>query len=621
MKNIIITILLVLLFVPISAQDDITPPELTYFSITPSAVDVTDSSAVVNVTLGAIDDLSGLSYGSASFHSPSYSHSSSAYFSFDSDLTDTVTYQMVIDQYVEPGEWSLSFISLTDEVDNNQFYDESELDSLGISGRIIVTSSEDSLPPEINYFSIDPDSVDVTDSSAVVNVMLGAIDDLSGLSYGSASFHSPSYGHSSSAYFSFDSDLTDTVTYQMVIDQYVEPGEWSLSFISLTDEVDNNQFYDESELDSLGVQSTFIVSYYSENEGQVWYVDMNGSDTTGNGSQDYPFATIQRGIDATSDGDTVLVAAGTYVEPEVDYGGYEGGPTLFEKSNLVIMSESNGTTTIDLDDHYYGFCFTDNSSNNIIKGFTIKNAGDYLITAMNSSSDNSFIDCVFLTTGGESFTYVTYYAGHEIINCTFIGDGANQAIYNHENAPSIINSIVYNYEEFVGSNYLNDVTIDYSLLYEVGGTLPTGDNLLFDDPLFCNLDSVDFTLAENSPCVGTGENGADMGAFGVGCEAMLSTHQDVIPLQFALYQNYPNPFNPTTMLRYGLSEDALVTISIYDVMGRSIKLLVNSNQMAGYRSVRWDATNNLGEPVSAGIYIYMIQAGEFRQTKKMVLLK
>ena len=132
MKNIIITILLVLLFVPISAQDDITPPELTYFSITPSAVDVTDSSAVVNVTLGAIDDLSGLSYGSASFHSPSYSHSSSAYFSFDSDLTDTVTYQMVIDQYVEPGEWSLSFISLTDEVDNNQFYDESELDSLGV---------------------------------------------------------------------------------------------------------------------------------------------------------------------------------------------------------------------------------------------------------------------------------------------------------------------------------------------------------------------------------------------------------------------------------------------------------------------------------------------------------
>jgi len=56
-------------------------------------------------------------------------------------------------------------------------------------------------------------------------------------------------------------------------------------------------------------------------------------------------------------------------------------------------------------------------------------------------------------------------------------------------------------------------------------------------------------------------------------------------------------------------------------MGRSIKSLVNSNQPAGYRSIQWNATNDLGEPVSAGMYIYMIQAGEFRQTKKMVLLK
>jgi hypothetical protein len=94
-----------------------------------------------------------------------------------------------------------------------------------------------------------------------------------------------------------------------------------------------------------------------------------------------------------------------------------------------------------------------------------------------------------------------------------------------------------------------------------------------------------------------------------------------IPEVFALHQNYPNPFNPTTQIRYDLPEDALVAINIYDLMGRSIKSLVNSNQSAGYRSIQWNATNNLGEPVSAGMYIYMIQAGQFRQTKKMVLLK
>ncbi len=95
----------------------------------------------------------------------------------------------------------------------------------------------------------------------------------------------------------------------------------------------------------------------------------------------------------------------------------------------------------------------------------------------------------------------------------------------------------------------------------------------------------------------------------------------LIPTEFALHQNYPNPFNPTTQIKYDLPEDASVTINIYDLMGRSIKSLVNSNQSAGYRSIQWKGTNNLGEQVSAGIYLYMIQAGDFRQTKKMVLLK
>ena len=56
-------------------------------------------------------------------------------------------------------------------------------------------------------------------------------------------------------------------------------------------------------------------------------------------------------------------------------------------------------------------------------------------------------------------------------------------------------------------------------------------------------------------------------------------------------------------------------------MGRKVKTLVNKEQIAGFRTVKWDATNNTGHPVSAGMYIYTIQAGEFRQTRKMVLLK
>ena len=60
---------------------------------------------------------------------------------------------------------------------------------------------------------------------------------------------------------------------------------------------------------------------------------------------------------------------------------------------------------------------------------------------------------------------------------------------------------------------------------------------------------------------------------------------------------------------------------IYDLMGRQIRTLVSEHQEAGYRLIRWDALNNRGQGVSAGMYIYTIQAGEFREVKKMVLLK
>jgi flagellar hook assembly protein FlgD len=94
-----------------------------------------------------------------------------------------------------------------------------------------------------------------------------------------------------------------------------------------------------------------------------------------------------------------------------------------------------------------------------------------------------------------------------------------------------------------------------------------------------------------------------------------------IPITYVLHQNYPNPFNPITTLSYDLPEDALVKITIYDMMGRQTRTLINNQQAAGYKSIQWNATNDAGQPVSAGLYLYTIQAGNFRQAKKMVLLK
>jgi hypothetical protein len=104
-------------------------------------------------------------------------------------------------------------------------------------------------------------------------------------------------------------------------------------------------------------------------------------------------------------------------------------------------------------------------------------------------------------------------------------------------------------------------------------------------------------------------------------EVLAIEESSSISETFTVHQNYPNPFNPVTSLRYDLPEDGLVNITIYDMMGRVVKTLVNSSQTAGYKSIKWNATNDRNEPVSAGLYLYTIQAGDFRQSKKMVLLK
>ena len=112
-----------------------------------------------------------------------------------------------------------------------------------------------------------------------------------------------------------------------------------------------------------------------------------------------------------------------------------------------------------------------------------------------------------------------------------------------------------------------------------------------------------------------------VGEFVVTREQLSTQNNTPIPDVFALHQNYPNPFNPTTQIKYDLPEVAMVSITIYDAMGRQVKSLVNTTQSAGYRSIQWNATNNTGQPVSAGLYLYTIQTGDYTQTKKMVLLK
>jgi len=650
---------------------------------------------------------------------------------------------------------------------------------------------------------------------------------------------------------------------------HIIPNEWVLAEMSIgtcngePEDVESDLDYWIGTVGQLCNWGSFIkeeIETDQNTDSMVIHVSTTGSDSTGDGSEANPFATIQTAIDSASDGDTVLVAAGTYNE-SINYNGKNiivgslylttqdtsyisstiiggdssGSIVLFESfedstavlngftfQNIIFNSGDELQTIININesspkiinnrfDNFYLFqdvesaviyCensnslimnneFTNGSVGNgyVLGGFILSKNSN--VTIKNNRIENGYVG--FAEPSGyivsvnsdniiESNVIINPSMGYCVIcaaisildgsNCilrnNFIfqayGDGygavvASQSQYVSHNNTFVSNSrgyanlssdgIVSNDIIYGSSNavYLDgNSTIQVSYSDIEGGWEGVGN--IDANPLFCNPDSSDYTIAENSPCVGTGEDGANMGAFGVGCgiqvdwdfslsepvievmgtdnvwnpgdtisvemdfcnntdvahnyypgvtiesdSSLTSLHsghiwfyamvadechaiswgaiantsiisdtivefraypealncqnqpeycidgdtltfeipivvqvvstepEHFIPEEFSLRQNYPNPFNPVTTLRYDIPENSHVTITIYDMLGRQVKTLINQTQDAGYRSIIWDATNDYGKPVSAGLYLYQIQAGEYMQTKKMVLLK
>lgn len=104
-------------------------------------------------------------------------------------------------------------------------------------------------------------------------------------------------------------------------------------------------------------------------------------------------------------------------------------------------------------------------------------------------------------------------------------------------------------------------------------------------------------------------------------QAVSAVNGNGLPTEFALSQNYPNPFNPTTTVNFDLPNKSDVSIKIYNVLGQVVNTLVDESLEAGSYKVEWDGNNDNGLHAASGVYFYKIVAGDFVQTKKMMMLK
>ncbi len=449
-------------------------------------------------------------------------------------------------------------------------------------------------------------------------------------------------------------------------------------------------------------------------------------------------STIQCGIDGAADGDTVLVADGTYTgdgNRDIDFTGKE----------IVVMSENGPEATIidsegTLEDYHRGFDFhSGEDSASVLQGFTITNGWISQgggIRCLSSSptirnsiikenhadgngggmyiyrSDPTIIDCEFrrnnasdylppMWTGGAMYNYessprvvrcrftgnlangcggmlnssyssptvancvfsrnrssqgcggmLNYLSSHVmVINCVFSENEGGQVggMYNSESSPVITNCIFWgNLPSEIKNYYGSYPVVTYSNVRDgYAGEGNTDTDPLFRDPPVddYHLMAVACGDSTDSPCIDTGhpdsldtvldcEHGlgtvrCDMGAYGGRGEPPVSVNGSIPPAVvppspvFDLSQNCPNPFNPSTTIaidfRGASSERRHVEVVVFDIRGRRVKILIDSDLEPGRREIHWDGRSDRGEPVPSGIYLYILRSRGNQHTRKMVL--
>lgn len=206
-------------------------------------------------------------------------------------------------------------------------------------------------------------------------------------------------------------------------------------------------------------------------------------------------------------------------------------------------------------------------------------------------------------------TYSGFSSGSKVFKTTNFGMNWTNITSNLPNIP--VNCIVVNPAS------ANNIFIGTDL--GVFSTVDGGSSWVQDNSGLANVAVADLDYRSSDNKLFAATHGRGM--FSTTVVTSVKEIAGTFPEKFELSQNYPNPFNPSTSFKYSLPEAGNVTVMIYDLNGKRVTELVNNYQNAGTYEVAWNGKNDTGVQVSSGTYIYRIDAGDYSQVKKMVLMK
>lgn len=397
--------------------------------------------------------------------------------------------------------------------------------------------------------------------------------------------------------------------------------------------------------------------------------------------------TIQAGIDIAVEGDTVLVAPGTYYE----------NIGIYQKNDIHVIGSGAEVTTIDGAENGHVVVF--NVASGSICNFSIINSGNdpgYSCGVFTSQArviiENNIIDnnCRGISISSSSDGYINnniitncsgfmalcnsasyglisnnlitdfnytgiyhYYSSSDIFNNTIVGNDGNIALLLNPLEHQIVrNNIIVNssYGIMVEGGYqsaVHLVDIAYNDFWnnsaanywEEYGILPNfysqpfspqpGTSEINVDPLFVDPFYGDYHLQSGSPCIDSGDPNlpidpdgtvSDIGAFYYH-QNVDSYNYEIINSEVTL-MNYPNPFNPLTRIEFSIQNDSRIEIFIFNIKGQKIRTLTNNEFTKGNHSAIWNGDDKNNNPVSSGIYYYILNVnGKTAAVNKCLLLK